>query len=342
MAPFIDPQNYQLTTENLWIWEAAFFLCATLLLAVARHYLTFLKEHTKLVVYESLAWGIDTIIIILGISIWRYMNSNRTTTLSSLLFSSLPLAMMVGIGAGLLSVLLEIGGLNTVIYSEKYPEPECTLSREYCDGQKSRHLLFEIASVWMILFIYVITAYFVFNSPGVFKSFKEHYYPKPFGYEIIQKSIGYLISIVSSLVISVLSLVFLIALTPLYCIFFLCTQKWNLMEFMRNWNCIRSSLFSKVPRWDEWNTGYVIFLWQFELIVFGLIFAAPILYVIKNRLDTETPPIDPATPSTNSSYLYGSEFVLLFAKFVLVIGLKMMIESMLTKPTSQQQKLKSS
>lgn len=325
LRPFTDPSRYNLKPENIWVWEAGFILTAAILLAYLRQYTAFITKHFRLVMIENAAWASSSFIIIMGVSFWR----KRVCTKPIDMTTSFWIALAVATFAFIFGIILEICGVNTLIYTEEYFESPCSLNENYCAGKKSKELLFEFASIWVVLFAFVITTYFVFMKEGSFDNFREHYFDRQ-NYNPVIRLFGGLFSIiftvfyyVGALAMSIVALV-----GYLLCVLAPCFGKRDITSDMKS---ILDFFFKKKAFGIEF--GSVIFLWMLELVVGGIIFAAPIYLVIRDRMDVQHLP--PKKEEHLVKKFTTSEGLLLFGKYILVIGLKMMLESNLSQSQIQ-------
>ena len=365
-TPLMDTCDSYFTESTLQMNEAIFFIMIFIILACYRQYWDYLKNHKRQVSIENMFWFFSTVMVMLWTPLWRVIckparyggfqkKTGQVKTGQGVAADAEKIygrdclfwAIVIGIGAFFLGYLVEVGGLNTLIYMETRAAPTCTTnSEEYEAAMESWTDVTFIGLVYLVMFIFGISFIYLFQCHR--GGFLPHYYEKSDADKNLTPTTNALYTFLSSLwtlltylVSIIINFIITLVFTIYSLIFNLCNSLVNLIiaNNMTNIKYFENmKQFLQDPFADQFNpinffmSGRTISLlmsWLVELLVGAFIFAIPVILVIKNRLEFNASPV--SWNHVLHEISTWKEVGALMLKFITVLALKMMFEYYLWK-----------
>ena len=355
------------TESTLQMNEAIFFILIFIILAGYRRYWDYLKNHKRQVSIENMFWFLSTVMVMLWTPLWRvickparYGGFQKKTGQGQVKGGQgvadaekiygrdcLFWAIVIGIGAFFLGYLVEVGGLNTLIYMETRTAPTCTIhSQEYEAAMESWTDVTFIGLVYLVMFIFGISFIYLFQCHR--GGFLPHYYEKSDADKIYIPTnplytflssfwtlLMYLVSIIINVIITVVFTIYSLLFNVCNSLINLITN--NTIKNIEYFNIMKQ--FLQTPFAEHFNPPINFFMsgrtisllmsWFIELLVGAFIFAIPVILVIKNRLEFNASPV--SWNQVLHEISTWKEVGALMIKFMSVLALKMMFEYYLWK-----------
>jgi hypothetical protein len=365
-TPLMNTCDSYFTESTLQMNEAIFFIMFFIIMACYRQYWDYLKNHKRQVSIENMFWFFSTVMVMLWTPLWRVIckparyggfqkktgqvkTGQGVATDAEKIYGRdcLFWAIVIGIGAFFLGYLVEVGGLNTLIYMETRAATTCTTnSEEYEAAVESWTDVTFIGLAYLVMFIFGISFIYLFQCHR--GGFLPHYYEKSDAdksytptnplYTFLSSLwtlLMYLVSIIINVIITVVFTIYSLLFNVCNSLINLITN--NTIKNIQYFEIVKKFLQTPfAERFDPpinfFMSGRTISLlmsWFIELLVGAFIFAIPVILVIKNRLEFNASPV--SWNHVLHEISTWKEVGALMLKFMSVLALKMMFEYYLWK-----------